>query len=292
MTPPTVLLDLAEQFEILHLRCNLILQADGVLPAFKGSLWHGWLGHAIKGLDEPLYQLLYGSHAEQQPKPYLIKAGADHKQQWRAGEMLEFDIILLGSACQLGQRLVSALLSGQRLGLGTNRIPFRIQSLTSVLPMRQTPGLHVARLIDWLMPMDVGLDCEIALQLHSPLRLKQNGNIIKSATPALPELIKQISRRMALLTLFWVNEDPCLQAALFKTLPILGDYQSDGSHVWFEDWQRFSTRQHEQLPFGGLKGQLCYRGDLSAAIPWLQLGELLHMGGKTTFGLGQYRLIY
>lgn len=48
MTPPTVLLDLAEQFEILHLRCNLILQADGVLPAFKGSLWHGWLGHAIK----------------------------------------------------------------------------------------------------------------------------------------------------------------------------------------------------------------------------------------------------
>lgn len=130
--------------------------------------------------------------------------------------MLEFDIILLGSACQLGQRLISALLSGQRLGLGTNRIPFRVQSLTSVLPMRQTPGLHVARLIDWLMPMDVGLDCEIALQLHSPLRLKQNGNIIKSATPALPELIKQISRRMALLTLFWVNEDPVYRLHYLK----------------------------------------------------------------------------
>ncbi|MGH8590087.1 MAG: CRISPR system precrRNA processing endoribonuclease RAMP protein Cas6, partial [Gammaproteobacteria bacterium] len=41
---------------------------------------------------------------------------------------------------------------------------------------------------------------------------------------------------------------------------------------------------------GGLLGQITYRGDLSPFLPWLALGEWMHIGGKTSFGLGRYTI--
>lgn len=38
-------------------------------------------------------------------------------------------------------------------------------------------------------------------------------------------------------------------------------------------------------------GQVSYLGEIANARPWLQLGEQLHIGGKTTFGLGHYTVI-
>lgn len=292
MSTSTALLSLAEQFDILRLRCTIELQKDGTLPAFKGSMLHGWLGHALQGQDAPLYHLLYGEHANQQPKPYLIRVGEDYRQQWHAGEMWTFEVVLLGSACDMAQRLADALLAGNKLGLGPQRLPFRWQSIASVLPGRVQPGLHASRLSQWLQPVAPSLNSELALQLQSPLRLKYKSNIIKSGAPPLSLLLQQIQRRYSLLSTFWVNEDPTLLNDLKQSLPILGDHNTHGSRVQFEDWLRHSTRQNELLPFGGLTGQLCYQGDIAPAITWLQLGEQLQIGGKTTFGLGQYQLMY
>ena len=43
--------------------------------------------------------------------------------------------------------------------------------------------------------------------------------------------------------------------------------------------------------FDGLKRQVSYFGEIAPALPWLQIGEKLNVGGKTTFGLGKYQLI-
>ena len=292
MIAPTALVALAEQFEILRLHCTIELQKDGNLPNFKGSMLHGWLGHALKGQDAPLYHLFYGEHASNQPKPYFVRVANDYRQRWHRGEMWSFEIVLLGSACRMAERLVTALVASTPLGLGPQRLPFNLQSIASVLPNRLKPGLHSSQLLDWLQPVEPRLDGEIALQLHSPLRLKHKGSIIKDGIPDLSLLVQQASRRLALLSTFWVNDNPELLSALKHSLPYLGDYHSQGSKMYFEDWLRHSVRQNELLPFGGLMGQLCYQGDIVPAISWLQVGEQLHIGGKTTFGLGQYQLMY
>jgi hypothetical protein len=57
------------------------------------------------------------------------------------------------------------------------------------------------------------------------------------------------------------------------------------AHAYFEDWQRYSKKEQVNLPFGGLKGQVSYCGDIAQALPLLTIGQHLHIGGKTTFGL-------
>jgi hypothetical protein len=78
---------------------------------------------------------------------------------------------------------------------------------------------------------------------------------------------------------------------LYQEIPVMGDYETS-AHIYFEDWQRYSHKEKSILPFGGLKGQVSYFGEVGLAKPWLMVGQRLHIGGKTTFGLGNYSLIY
>ena len=58
---------------------------------------------------------------------------------------------------------------------------------------------------------------------------------------------------------------------------------------WYEV-PRFSQRQQRQMRFVGLLGSVTYQGDLDPFIPWLNLGEALHLGSLTSFGFGKYQL--
>ncbi|NOZ51787.1 MAG: CRISPR system precrRNA processing endoribonuclease RAMP protein Cas6 [Gammaproteobacteria bacterium] len=65
------------------------------------------------------------------------------------------------------------------------------------------------------------------------------------------------------------------------------------SNTRWDDWSRpqHSDLQKEQMKFGGLLGTITYAGDLEPFIPYLALGEWIHIGGKTSFGLGKYNIV-
>jgi CRISPR/Cas system endoribonuclease Cas6 (RAMP superfamily) len=44
------------------------------------------------------------------------------------------------------------------------------------------------------------------------------------------------------------------------------------------------------MRFGGLLGSITYEGRFEESLPLLRLGEYIHIGKNTTFGLGRYRL--
>ena len=58
----------------------------------------------------------------------------------------------------------------------------------------------------------------------------------------------------------------------------------------WRDWTRYSSRQHRKMQLGGLVGSVTYAGDLAAFLPFVALGQLLHVGKNATFGLGKYRV--
>lgn len=58
---------------------------------------------------------------------------------------------------------------------------------------------------------------------------------------------------------------------------------------WF-DWKRYSTRQEEWMSLGGVTGTVSYEGDLSEFMLFLRLGEYVHVGKGTSFGLGRYSI--
>jgi hypothetical protein len=53
--------------------------------------------------------------------------------------------------------------------------------------------------------------------------------------------------------------------------------------------ERYSNRQHDKLKLGDFIGEIAYEGaGLAEFLPLLRAGELLHIGGSTSFGLGRY----
>jgi CRISPR/Cas system endoribonuclease Cas6 (RAMP superfamily) len=44
------------------------------------------------------------------------------------------------------------------------------------------------------------------------------------------------------------------------------------------------------MALGGFVGRVTFEGDLTPWWPLLQVGEVLHVGKGTAFGLGKYRM--
>ncbi|RLC18770.1 MAG: hypothetical protein DRI57_07960 [Deltaproteobacteria bacterium] len=69
------------------------------------------------------------------------------------------------------------------------------------------------------------------------------------------------------------------------------DVRTVSSDLRWEHAIRYSNRQKRSMPFGGLIGEVTFAGDLAPFWPFILLGEWMHVGKKTSFGLGQYELV-
>ena len=54
--------------------------------------------------------------------------------------------------------------------------------------------------------------------------------------------------------------------------------------------ERYSNRHRQTLPMHGLLGTLSFAGPLAPFLPMLRMGQYIHIGAGTAFGLGRYRL--
>ena len=45
------------------------------------------------------------------------------------------------------------------------------------------------------------------------------------------------------------------------------------------------------MKMGGLIGKISFKGNLEEFMPLIQLGEFIHAGKGTSFGLGRYELL-
>jgi hypothetical protein len=54
--------------------------------------------------------------------------------------------------------------------------------------------------------------------------------------------------------------------------------------------ERYSNRYRQKWPLHGIVGSITFVGDLAPFLPLLRLGEFLHIGAGTAFGLGPYEL--
>ena len=82
--------------------------------------------------------------------------------------------------------------------------------------------------------------------------------------------------------------------AIKKSLPL--NFSSlNNSHVMYSKWDRAKDKTGKSLKLGGLLGMLKYQildDNSMRLIPWLAIGQLLQIGNKSSFGLGDYTLVY
>lgn len=294
---------LLEIFQLTRLKFYLRFHNDTKLPEFTGSTLHGMLGHALRKYSPHANKICFSQFENQQPKPYAIIANDQNKTKWQKGEIFSFEIKLFGHAVSVANQVVTAINKfGLSDGIGSNHQKYKkkytLISVSSICGDHQQAGIGKYKLIEHINPMLLNPTnitenaSELALQLNSPLRIKRQNQQFAPA-PELIQLLQNVSHRWQLLTKYWQFDNIEFLQSLHRNLP-LNIRTENTSTTYCKDWQRFSIRQNEKTPQGGILGQLSYNilDDSKPYItPWLAVGEQLQIGAKTTFGLGNYTLI-
>ena len=205
-------------------------------------------------------------------------------------------LVLLGPA---QERLGLALLAMEQAfkqGLGRERTPYRVEmaehwASSGWQPLRNDrpppPSVQVApRAADETRAAPATQTVHIAL--HSPVRLQDQGRIIRPEDFTPRRWLMALARRIGLLADLY-GEPLDLD---YRTLAAQADdvRMSHAKLAW-EDDVRWSGRQQKTHPMGGVTGSFRMEGRLAAFQPLLDAGQWLHVGKHAAFGQGRYRVL-
>ncbi|HHM24402.1 MAG TPA: CRISPR system precrRNA processing endoribonuclease RAMP protein Cas6 [Bacteroidetes bacterium] len=123
----------------------------------------------------------------------------------------------------------------------------------------------------------------VSVTLVTPLRMKRLGS--ENWHLYFRTLIRSVLVRMANLAYSYCGfeEFPEFPETLYRA----GRIRIVKENFVWEDWRPPNRRQDDSVRLGGFLGEIIYQGDITEFWPILRLGEVLHIGKNTSFGLGR-----
>ena len=285
--------------QLLRLHFVHHLTQDTSLPPFKGAIWHGVFGLALKGVDEAAYACLFDNTAR--AAPWRLIAPAQAETHLAAGGTLAAEVILFNDAIAFAPACAEAIVQMGAYGFGEKRSHATLETLTGHIGEKT---VTISQLFSLPDATACGIYANVIFaKLHdpraerfelrfvTPLSLKAEGKPQRE-TPTVEALVaRTLGRLIGLLPDlpdgFISTAD---RTALLAHAEAIEATQTDVE--WFH-WERYSGRQKSTMPFGGLVGRVQYRGTpaaIAAVLPWLTLAQWIGLGSKTTFGQGQIAL--
>lgn len=226
------------------------------------------------------------------PHPFIFAPGKRILSHVEKDQVLTGSIVVIGGAIRYLPYFFLALEHLGRLGLGQEKIPFKLESVeteegTNVY--RRSDGSRFKEVRADRYPLEPGekRESRFNIRFESPVRIQRNGEIL--AAPTLVDIVKTLARRIQLLGYFhcggWKEN---VSSAFLSAADNTRCTRSSWS--WL-DSRRFSSRQGRPTPTGGAIGDCTFEGDIGTLEPLLRIGEYVHVGKGTSFGLGKYILL-
>ncbi|MCX7212139.1 MAG: CRISPR system precrRNA processing endoribonuclease RAMP protein Cas6 [Burkholderiales bacterium] len=306
---------LPNPFPVARYRFEFEIERPLALPEYAGSALRGVFGHALKKIAcvtrEPecksctlyrscLYPAIFECpppHGARRtyseiPQPFVVEPPPWGERGHGAGNVLNVDTVLIGPA--LPQLPVVTLAWQKALSDGIGPIQGTARLRRVWVEGHADPILTDPR--GRLIPHQTGIRLpkggeapqEVLVELSTPLRLKRDGDVLRVAQLTPKDLLMGLVRRISDITELHLGEKTEWDFAALKRSAAAVEGEK---HLEWRDWSRYSQRQHQSMTLGGAVGSWRLRGDLTAFWPLLHLGQWLHVGGKATFGLGQYRVL-
>jgi len=218
-------------------------------------------------------------------------------EKFREGDRFEAEIILIGHAIRYIPYVIYGWEKFGSAGIGKGRGRFSVERvLAQVGPEWQeiySGQSHtlVRRRWETMAPelddvMQSNAVRSLEINLLTPLRIKFGGALSNSFEFHI--FLTNIVRRICLLHRYHCEGRPG-----FNYADLLADSRTVSTTIedlrWM-DWSRYSARQQTELKMGGLVGKIKIAGDLSPFVPYLKVGELVHVGKGTSMGMGMFTI--
>ncbi len=310
---------------VTRLRFTAMLDRPLQVPAHPGALLRSVFGAALRlgacttGLprcgecpllrtcaypaifETPPRPTQFEQRFSQPPNPYVIEPPPG-PTVLLGGEPLIFHMVLAGAVAHRQLPLiVSAWQRALRGGLGQARVPGRLLAVEAVAAWGQTRpafDLSAGRIGASLPPLDLAAmvatgparPAGVSLHFDTPLRLQHESKPLAPAQLMPRVFMSHLLRRVNLMLDLHLDIRPAPFDA--RALLALADGLAwDGSGLQWQDQRRYSARQGQELPQGGVLGRWVWTGTVAPLLPWLLLGQWLHVGKGATAGLGGYRVL-
>lgn len=232
------------------------------------------------------------------PHPFVFLSPLEEKTLYRPGETLAFDLTLIGKGADfLPYFIYTFERLGEQRGLGKGRGRFSVESVAWLSPQGEEVLIyddHTKTLRNSFRLVTVQDLCSELSTLHfltlhfvTPTRLVYAE--VLTPAPDFHVLIRALLRRLSNLAYFHCGTELNLD---FRGLITAAEQiETVASDLRWYDWERYSARQDARMKLGGFIGRVTYRGDLHPFLPLLRLGEVVHVGKGTSFGLGKYAIL-
>ena len=245
------------------------------------------------------------------PRPFVFRAPHTQQTRFEPGQRFEFGLVLIGRALDFLPYFVLSFRELAAEGLGLNRAHCNLKRVeqSKVVPNGcgfqncQTEVVYTAedqrfRTTDvvsadeWIknrLPNVFDLEGEGAVQrltirFVTPTFLRADGGVIHR--PEFHHVFKRLRDRINALNTFFGDE------------PLDADFRGLGeraekvrtvsSRIEWIDRFRTSSKTKHRHEISGFIGEATYEGELGEFLPWLALGELVHVGKHTAWGNGHY----
>lgn len=311
-----------ENFRLARFRFSIKAGPEGLaLPTYKGATFRGGFGSVFRRItcalrrqdcrgctlrEECPYAYIFEtappphtealSRYENIPRPFVLEPPLETKRDYLPGETLHFHLVLIGRAIQYLPYFIIVIREMGEAGLGQGRRPFTLDEVAAcgldaavsiyAAESGVVKNLDLSYSGKQLLEPFPEKAVRLRVAFDTPVQLKDGGKEV--FRPDFHIFFRQAMRRISSLAYFHQGEPLHVDypALTERSRQIVMTENTTRRH----DWERYSRRQQQRLGMGGLIGTVVYEGALDEFLPFLILGEQVHVGKNAVFGLGKYRL--
>jgi CRISPR-associated endoribonuclease Cas6 len=252
------------------------------------------------------------------PHPFIITPPLEEKREYREGETICFRLTLIGKSIDYLPYFIYTFDELGLMGIGKGKGKYQLEEVIAITPggRSKVEGERGNEQGEWrkvkgeeAIPIYSGKDkilhsnykimqiedlltfdltpFTLDLIFVTPTRLKFDGKL--SPTLEFHILIRNLLRRVSLLSYFHCDRELNLD---FKgIIEKSREIKVGKSNLHWFDWERYSNRQDTKMMLGGFIGSVTFEGNFEQFLQYLLLGEYIHVGKGTSFGLGKYEIL-
>ncbi len=305
---------------IFSLICKFLSPTE--FPVYKGFSLRGAFGSSLKSVccsspsQDRCFQCIIKEHCayfkifESQlnidklgkdiPRGFVLEPPYDNKTLYEAGDEIVFKIILFGWICKY---LPFFILSFEKIGSRGIGIPgkrgrFLLLHVMDFDDRKIYSNGHF--LIDnWdslfvpVTTLTKEAVSEVKIKFVSPVRIKEQGQLVNEQRFSVYYLLKAIYRRVKLLDKFYGVGWNLGFSDIEEDIENVGEIIDSNYILNWKDLERYSSRQKVRMRLGGLLGKIevVFKSYSKSIYQLLKIGEFIHVGKNTTFGLGKIEII-